>query len=63
VCIGPKANAKAKVLLAAEAVVSTLREDGIQSFIDVTQGPSIAFGGSGMPLQDPDMTILVGSKQ
>jgi len=61
VCIGGHPNER--VAAAAKALVLALRANGILSFIDMKEGPDIPMSGFESPLQHPDMTILVGSKQ
>ena len=60
VCIGktPKPN----VAAAATAIVLAMRQANIQAFINNDLGPDIPASGSGTNVQNPDMTILVGSK-
>ncbi len=62
VCIGK--NPKPGIENAATAIVLELRADGILAFIDKEHGSNVKPGiGVGTPLRDPDMTIIVGSKQ
>ena len=61
VCIGDKPPPNVEA--AAKTLVLALRADGIQAFIDTTLGPNVPFTGAGSPLGNPDMTILVGTKQ
>ncbi len=61
VCVGEHPNDN--VAKAAQTIVLALRAAGIQSFIDMKDGPNIPLSGFGAPLPNPDMTILVGSKQ
>jgi hypothetical protein len=60
VCVGktPKPN----VLAAATAIVLAMRQANIQAIINDSLGPIIPATGSGNQVQNPDMTILVGSK-
>lgn len=61
ICVGK--NPKANVESAAEAIVLQLRAANITAFVDTDLGPDIPASGSGGHLPNPDMTIIIGSKQ
>jgi hypothetical protein len=61
VCTGK--SPKLAVEKAATIIVLELRAAGIASFVDVDMGPQIPASGSGSSLPNPDMTIIIGSKQ
>lgn len=61
VCTGD--HPSEKVTGAAQTIVLAMRAAGIPSFIDPQLGPNIPMSGFASTLPNPDMTILVGSKQ
>lgn len=61
VCVGK--TPKPDIESAANAIVMELRADGIPAFVDPEIEPNIKATGVGALLPNPDMTVIIGSKQ